>query len=213
MNNLDLSGAEEDNQPDSGQEPDAEPNSVGHGFKEYFFEIVKIIVFSLAIIIPVRMFVVQPFIVEGDSMTPNFHDGEYLIVDEISYRFKEPQRGDVVIFHPPLAPNVYYIKRIIGRPGETVELKNGKIYIYNQEFPKGQVIDESGYLTQHQVNEESRVTLSEAQYYVMGDNRANSLDSRRLGPITMDHIKGKALLRAFPFSEFTLFKTPANILP
>ncbi|MDP2586837.1 MAG: signal peptidase I [Candidatus Komeilibacteria bacterium] len=213
MNIIDLRGETDDQQTTLGQEPNLEPSSSGHGFKEYFFEIVKIIVFSLAIIIPVRMFVVQPFIVEGDSMVPNFHDGEYLIVDEISYRFKTPQRGDVVIFHPPLSPNVYYIKRIIGLPAETVELKDGKIFIYNNEFPQGQVIDESGYLTQNQVNEESRVLLTDEQYYVVGDNRANSLDSRRIGPITTANIKGKALLRAFPFNKFTLFKTPINILP
>ncbi len=213
MNILDLRSTKQESPTEQVEEPAVEPSSLGHSFKEYFFEIVKIIVFSLAIIVPVRMFIIQPFIVEGDSMVPNFQDGEYLIVDEISYRFNLPRRGDVVIFHPPLAPNVYYIKRIIGLPGETVVLTDGQIIIYNQEFIQGQAINESGYLTQHQVNEESRVTLTEEQYYVVGDNRANSLDSRRIGPITTDHIKGKALLRAWPFNKFTLFKTPSNILP
>ena len=87
----------------------------------YFWDTFKILIIALAIIVPVRMYVVQPFIVEGDSMVPNFHNGEYLIVDEISYRFSGPQRGQVVIFHPPNNPKEYYIKRIIGLPGENLD--------------------------------------------------------------------------------------------
>ncbi|MFA6304270.1 MAG: signal peptidase I [Patescibacteria group bacterium] len=213
MNILDLRQPEEQ-EPTEPVEPTGY-NQIAprHGFKEYFFEIVKIIIFSLAIIVPVRMFVVQPFIVEGDSMLPNFHDGEYLIVDEISYRFTAPVRGEVVIFHPPLSPKTYYIKRIMGLPNETVELKDGNIYIYNAQFPQGQLVDESAYLTNDKVNETSRVELKDGQYFVMGDNRNNSLDSRRIGPITMKNIKGRALIRAFPFNKFTLFKAPQNILP
>ncbi|MCX6785414.1 MAG: signal peptidase I [Candidatus Komeilibacteria bacterium] len=177
-------------------------------FKEYFWEILKIVVISLIIIVPIRLYVIQPFIVEGDSMVPNFHNGEYLIVDEISYRFSEPVRGEVIIFHPPQDPKTYYIKRIIGLPGETVEFKNGKIYIYNTEFPQGQLLDEKLYLADSLANEEVKVTLKGKEYFVMGDNRNNSLDSRRLGPIAFDHIRGRAMLRAFPFNEFTVFKSP-----
>jgi signal peptidase I len=176
-------------------------------FKEYFWEIFKIVVISLIIIVPIRLYVIQPFIVEGDSMVPNFHDGEYLIVDEISYRFNDPARGDIIIFHPPKDAKTYYIKRIIGLPGETVEFKNGEIYIYNAQFPKGQLLDEKVYLTESLANEEIKVELKDKEYFVMGDNRNNSLDSRRIGPIAFNHIRGKALLRAFPFNEFTLFKS------
>src|SRR3989338_9164166 len=137
----------------------------------YFWDTFKILIIALAIIVPVRMYVVQPFIVEGDSMVPNFHNGEYLIVDEISYRFSGPQRGQVVIFHPPNNPKEYYIKRIIGLPGETVELKDD-------------------------------------QYYVLGDNRYNSKDSRVFGPITLEEIRGKAALRAYPFNSFSLMENP-----
>ena len=153
------------------------------------------------------MYVIQPFIVDGDSMAPNFYDGEYLIVDEISYRFSPPKRGDVVIFHPPQSPKTYYIKRIIGLPGEGIELKDGKIYIYNDMYPKGIRLNEANYLTKSRINETSQVELKDDEYYVIGDNRDNSLDSRRFGPLKLSHIKGRALLRAFPFNSFTVFKT------
>ncbi len=208
MNILDLRRLKEE-PPTQSLEPD---QGQGGKFKEYFFEIVKIVVISLVIIIPIRFYVIQPFIVEGDSMTPNFHDGEYLIVDEISYRFKAPERGQVVIFHPPQSPATYYIKRIIGLPGETVELKDGKIYIYNQDFPQGKSLDEAVYLTNSAVNELTKITLQDDQYYLIGDNRNNSLDSRRLGPINLKNIKGKAWLRAFPFSNFTIFNQPFQAL-
>jgi len=193
------------------QEPDASLNNQPSSLRkvgQYVWEIVKIVVISLIIIIPIRLYVIQPFIVEGDSMMPNFHDGEYLIVDEISYRFNSPQRGDVVIFHPPSDPKNYFIKRIIGLPGETVELREGKIYIYNSEYPDGIRLNEANYLTQSSINEESLVELADDQYYVVGDNRDNSLDSRRIGPITSVSIKGRAFFRAFPFNSINLLRTP-----
>ena len=175
----------------------------------FIWEIAKIIIVSLAIIVPIRMFVVQPFIVEGASMSPNFHDGEYLIVDEISYRFAGPQRGDVVIFHPPQSPKVYYIKRIIGLPGETVEIKEGKIYIYNEQHPNGILLNEVDYEIDHSIplNETEKITLVAGEFYLLGDNRTNSLDSRRIGPISFDHIRGRAWVRAYPFARFSIFET------
>ena len=174
----------------------------------FIWEIVKIVVISLAIIIPIRMFVVQPFIVEGASMQPNFHDGEYLIVDEISYRFSAPKRGDAVIFHPPQNLKVYYIKRIIGLPGETVELKDGSIYIYNSEYMDGVRLSEIDYTIDNKIskNEKDKVTLAQDEYYLVGDNRLNSLDSRRFGAVKLNYIKGRAWLRAFPFNRFTIFE-------
>lgn len=172
------------------------------------WEFAKIVVISLAIIIPVRVFIVQPFIVEGASMSPNFEDGQYLIIDEISYRFNPPQRGDVVIFHPPTDHATYYIKRIIGLPGETVELRESHIYIYNEEYPEGFRLNEVNYLPQSRVTQMGKTILQNDEYYVVGDNRDNSLDSRRFGPINKDDIKGKVLIRAFPFSEFNIFERP-----
>ena len=174
----------------------------------YFWDTFKILIIALAIIVPVRMYVVQPFIVEGDSMVPNFHNGEYLIVDEISYRFSGPQRGQVVIFHPPNNPKEYYIKRIIGLPGETVELKDGNIYIYNSESSQVFRLKEDAYLMNSDITEDLTVELKDDQYYVLGDNRYNSKDSRVFGPITLEEIRGKAALRAYPFNSFSLMENP-----
>lgn len=212
MNNiLDLRGKE--NQPnDSESQPAADDLNNDPSFfakaKNYIWEVVKIVVISLIIIVPVRLYVIQPFIVEGDSMVPNFHDGEYLIVDEISYRFHQPKRGEVIVFHPPQDPKNYYIKRIIGLPGETVELREGKIYIYNEEYPQGVRLNESNYLTKSSISEISKVELGTSEYYVVGDNRDNSLDSRRIGPITVESIRGRALIRAFPFKNIGILETP-----
>lgn len=172
---------------------------------DFIWEIVKIVAVSLAIIIPVRMYVIQPFIVEGASMSPNFEDGQYLIIDEISYRLAPPRRGDVVIFHPPADKKTYYIKRVIGLPGETVELREGNIYIFNQDQPDGFRLNEINYLIKSRVTQAGKTVLKVDEYYLIGDNRDNSLDSRRFGPVTFGRIKGKVLIRAFPFSEFTFF--------
>ena len=179
--------------------------------KDFIFEMIKVLIVSLIIIVPIRAYVVQPFYVDGASMEPNFYDGEYLIVDEISYRFKEPNRGDIVIFHPPDNPKVYYIKRIIGLPNEVVDIKNGEIRVYEQDSVDPLIIDESKYLSEDQQlrpSEKYHVKLADTEYYLMGDNRRSSLDSRRLGPINESHIKGKVALRAFPFDKFTVIKPP-----
>jgi signal peptidase I len=180
-------------------------------FFEFLWEIAKVVIISLAIIIPVRMFVVQPFIVEGASMSPNFYDGEYLVVDEISSHFSDLKRGEVVIFHPPKQQDVYYIKRIIGLPGETVEFKDSSIYIYNSTHTEGIKLNENDYLADSEIdsNQRQKVTLNNNEYFLVGDNRNNSYDSRRFGPVTLDRIKGRVMVRAYPFNRFTYFKTPA----
>lgn len=176
-----------------------------------FAETIRLMLIALAIVLPIRMFVVAPFIVDGASMEPSYHNGEYLLVDEVSYRFQEPQRGDVIVFRPPDAPNVYYIKRVIGLPGDTVEIKDGKITLSNATVPAGYLLNETEYLPGESASpaEFSKVTLKENEYFIMGDNRDNSRDSRRIGPVPMDHFKGKVMLRVFPFSKFTFIQRPA----
>lgn len=180
--------------------------------KDFVFEMIKVLIVSLIIIVPIRAYVVQPFYVDGASMEPNFHDGEYLIVDEISLRFKQPERGDIVIFHPPTNPKVFYIKRVIGLPNEVVDIKNGEIRVFEQDSPEPLIIDESQYLGNDYLlrpSEKYHLKLGETEYYLLGDNRPNSLDSRRLGAIDFSHMKGKVVLRAFPFDKFTVIKAPA----
>jgi signal peptidase I len=178
-----------------------------------FVETIRLILIALAIVLPIRIFIVAPFIVDGTSMEPNYHNGEYLLVDEISYRLQPPQRGDVVVFHPPDAADVYYIKRIVGLPGETIQITDGQIVISNHANPQGIFLNESGYLigASASASEFTKVTLKENEYFVIGDNRDNSRDSRRIGPVSKDHFKGKAMLRVFPFNKFLIVQRPDYI--
>jgi len=162
----------------------------------FVWDITKVVCISLAIILPVRYYLIQPFYVKGASMEPSFYDHEYLIVDELSYRFNPPTRGQVIVFRYPRNPQEYFIKRIIGLPGEQVQIKNGQIYIYNQTQPEGFVLNEDylpeDLLTYNQ--DESRLTIGEDEYFVLGDNRSASKDSRSFGPVNKSFITGKILL-------------------
>ncbi len=169
-----------------------------------FWEIIKVVIISLAVILPVRYFLVQPFFVLGASMEPNFANGDYLIIDEASYRIGDPQRGQVIVFKYPLNPKDYYIKRIIGLPGETVMIKEGKVYIKNADSPEGFLLDETTYINEYTSNDQE-VTLREDEYFVLGDNRDASSDSRAWGVLNRDFIVGKAWIRAFPFNQFEIY--------
>ena len=173
----------------------------------FIWEIVKIVVISLAIIIPVRYYLVQPFFVRGASMDPNFNNGQYLVINEIGYRFEEPDRGEVIVFKYPIDPSQYYIKRIIGLPGEVVEIKDGYVSVYNQEFPEGKILDESVYLPEERITiGQTYLKLSEDEYFVLGDNRQASSDSRQWGVLPRDNIIGRVWLRAWPFDSAKYFK-------
>ena len=170
----------------------------------FFVELIKFAFIAVVIVLPIRLFIAQPFIVSGASMDPTFQNGEYLIVDEISYRFTEPERGDVIIFRYPENPSKFFIKRIIGLPGETISINQSKVTISNNEHPQGFVLDES-YLSVETRGSEF-TTLSDSEYFVLGDNRPASSDSRIWGPLEEDLIIGQALFRLFPV-------THASILP
>ena len=138
-------------------------------------------------------------------MEPNFHNGDYLIVDEISYRFQTPQRGDVIVFKFPYDTTQRYIKRIIGLPGETVEVKDGKIVIYKD----GAFLLEESYIPSLvQTQGTNKVELKDSEYFVLGDNRQFSSDSRRWGPLPKENIIGKALLRVLPLSAMATIAAP-----
>ena len=177
------------------------------GILVFIWEITKIVIIALLIVVPIRTFLFQPFFVRGQSMEPNFENGDYLIIDEISYRFRDPQRGEVVVFKYPGNPSQRYIKRIIGLPGEKVEIKEGKVMIFNQEG--SQVLDESEYLsTDIFTPGEIKVILSGNEYFVLGDNRYASADSRRWGPLPRENIIGRVFLRAWPFTALAKFEAP-----
>src|SRR3989344_702009 len=175
--------------------------SVKSDILAFAWETMKVVVISLAIILPIRYYLVQPFFVKGASMEPNFEDGDYLLVDEISYRFSMPERGDVVIFRYPLDRSQFFIKRIIGLPDETVEIKDNTVIIYNKDKPEGFVLDES-YLGPDQKTLGNSVTkIDDNEYFVLGDNRLQSSDSRRWGLVNKSLITGKAFLRPWPFTR------------
>jgi signal peptidase I len=187
-------------------EKNKDSQKASKGFLLFLWETVKVVLICLIIIIPVRRYLFQPFYVKGASMEPNFHDNEYLIINEITYRFNDPTRGDIVVFDHE---GSFFIKRIIGMPGEEIEIKDNQIIIYNQESPDGLVLDESTYLpvTTKTIETISKTEVGEDSYYVMGDNRMSSLDSRRFGPVAGDLIVGKTWIRGYPFDKFTIFKT------
>lgn len=155
-------------------------------------------------------------------MEPNFEDGEYLIINELGYKktsldiqglhffsvepFKELDRGDVVVFRYPKNPGQYFIKRIVALPGETITIKDGKVIIADSQNPAGFVLDESDYLDEN-VKTSGEVTkkLEDDQYFVLGDNRSASHDSRSWGPLEKNLIVGKALLRAWPVSRAAVY--------
>ena len=175
----------------------------------FLLELVKVAVLAGITIALVRYFLFKPFYVKGASMEPNFFDKEYLIIDELSYRLRAPQRGEVIVFKYPNNPKEYFLKRIIGLPGERVKVSEGQVTVYNKEHPEGVVLDEP-YLPQDllTVGNGLPVQLDENNYCVMGDNRQNSYDSRRFGPIDKSLIVGRAWFRGWPFNRAQILSEP-----
>lgn len=171
-----------------------------HGF---FRELLSYGILALVVVLPIRMWVAQPFVVNGSSMDTTFSDGEYLIVDELSYRFKAPERGDVLIFRYPQDPSKYFIKRLIGLPGETVVVKNDKVTIINAENPKGVVLNEP-YIHSRTFGDLT-MKLKSDEYFVMGDNRIVSSDSRVWGALPKSDLIGRPVVRLLPLGELGLW--------
>jgi signal peptidase I len=160
-------------------------------------EILQFSLIALLIVIPIRFFVAQPFIVSGASMESTFHSGEYLIVDQMSYYFHQPTRGEVVIFKYPRDPSKFFIKRVIGTPGDTVTIENGIVTITNEANPDGFILEEP-YAEPMPPAPKLSETLGEREYFVMGDNRDESSDSRTWGVLQQEKIVGRAWARLFP---------------
>lgn len=168
--------------------------------KESIWETIKFAIIAIIIVIPIRMFIAQPFVVSGSSMYPTFIDKDYLIVDEISYRFEEVKRNEVIIFKYPENPSKFFIKRVIGLPNEKITIIGDKIFIINKENPNGFELDQS-YIKNPSLNQGYEVTLKNDEYFVMGDNRTASSDSRSWGPVKKNLIIGKAFLRLLPINN------------
>ncbi len=181
-------------------------------FRQSFLgELIQIVVISLIIVIPFRIYIAQPFLVSGPSMDDTFANGQYLIVDELTYHLRNPQRGEVVIFHPPTNPSVYYIKRVIGLPGEMVQVKNDVVTICKSdcETDKNKFILNEPYAKFDKLNMPPRpddtTTLKADEYFVLGDNRAVSQDSRIFGPVKRSLFSGRPFIRLTPLDKISLF--------
>lgn len=169
-----------------------------------FLEIVRFALVAIIIVVPIRMFVAQPFIVSGASMDDTFHNGQYLIVDQLTYHFESPKRGEVIIFRYPADPSKFFIKRVIGVPGDTITVEGDAVTIQNDAHPMGTRLQEP-YIGEMHGTERIIEQLGEGEYFVMGDNRDHSSDSRSWGILTEDRIVGRAFLRLFPVRDLDAF--------
>ena len=170
----------------------------------FFFDILESIVVALAIFVVVYLFLYQPHQVKGRSMFPNFEDGEYILTNKYEYRFSDPHRGDVIVFKSPQNPDIDYIKRIIGMPGEHIKLVNNRYFINSNEvlepYIKSQVYTYNGSFLKEGVE----IIIPANHYFVSGDNRPQSSDSREWGTIDRSSIIGRSQLRYWPINRFEL---------
>lgn len=171
--------------------------------ENFFTELLKFVLIAALVVIPVRIFVAQPFIVSGASMVPTFENGQYLIVDELTYHFSAPKRGDVVVFKYPRNPSEFYIKRVIGLPNETVYIQNGQVSVQKADGST-LMLDES-YVVNKGNGSDQTYAVGTDEYFVMGDNRPESSDSRSWGMLPEKDLVGRAFLRLLPFQDISVF--------
>lgn len=170
----------------------------------FFLDIIETVVLALAIFVIIYLFLLQPHQVRGNSMYPNFHNNEYLLTNKLSYRLGKPERGDVIVFKAPKNQEYDYIKRVAGLPGEKIEIKNGKVYINDK------VLEESFLPEDYRTSggsfwrEGQEASVPEGEYFVLGDNRSHSSDSREWGVVPLENIIGKAWLRYWPLNKLGL---------
>ena len=175
-------------------------NDTGKGLVK---DLIVLALLIVIVVIPIRVFIVSPFVVDGASMHPTFENLDYLIVDEIIYSFTNPQRGDVVVFRYPKKPSIFYIKRIVGLPGETVSINHGTVSLTTAE---GTTLTLSEpYVVNEDATYTKSMTLAVGQYFVLGDNRPNSSDSRVWGALPASDIIGRVDARLLPLSKALLF--------
>ena len=173
-----------------------------------FLEVLEVAVIAVVAVFIVRTYFVQPFLVSGSSMSPNFSNGDYVLVDEFTYHLRAPERGEVVVFHDPQDYSTYFIKRVIGLPGERVTIKNNTVTVYNAAYPKGLALDET-YLPKGTVTSGSfDVTVASGTYLLFGDNRPFSYDSRSWGALPAANVVGLVRVRLWPLNELTAFAAP-----
>ncbi len=191
------------------QELEIQNSNQSQSVGSFIWDLVKILIIAVIIIVPFRTFVAEPFVVSGASMLPNYHNGDYLIIDRLSYLTGSPKRGDVIVLRYPKDNTQFFIKRIIGLPGETVKLIQGHVVIINKEYPEGLKLNEP-YLASavETLGKLDPTKLGSGEYYVLGDNRTASSDSRVWGILPEDDIVGRVWARVYHFNQAGFIKTP-----
>ena len=185
------------------------PNTARYAVGGFVLDLLLIVGITMAIILPFRFFVAEPYVVSGNSMIPNFHDGEYLVVDKLTYRKHKPSRGDVIVLKYPKAPKQFFIKRIIGLPGDSIEIQQGYVTLFTTEYPAGYRLSESYLENQNEtVGRVEKMKLGSDEYFVLGDNRSGSSDSRLWGILPGENIVGRAWLRVLPLGQFGVIHNP-----
>lgn len=177
----------------------------------FFVDTIETVVVALSIFLVVYLFLMQPHQVSGLSMFPNFHDKEYILTDKVSYKLGDPKRGDVVVFHAPesaqcpTGTGCDFIKRVIAVPGDTIQIANHG-YLINGRPLDENYIDDTVFTEGGRFLNLQPVTLGPDEYFVSGDNRPHSSDSREWGPIHKSNIVGRGLLRYWPLNKFGLIR-------
>lgn len=171
--------------------------------KSSFLEFIRYAFIAILIVIPFRIFIAQPYVVSGSSMDPTFKNSDYLIVDQISKRFEEPKRESVIIIKYPKDPSKFFIKRLIAFPNEKVEINNGIVTVFSDTNPEGIEIKDSYVVFKK--DENFSIQLKDDEYFVMGDNRAGSSDSRVWGAVPKKYIIGRPIIRLLPINKIDLW--------
>lgn len=173
----------------------------------FFLDIIETFVIALAMFVLMYLFLFQPHQVKGNSMYPNFHDQEYLLTDKITYRLSEPQRGDVIVFKAPMHEEYDYIKRIIGLPGDTIKVEDCHIFVNNQKLEENYLENDLCTSAGRTWQTDKEITLSKDEYFVAGDNRPYSSDSRDWGTVPEGNIVGKVWLRYWPLNRAGIIRS------
>lgn len=173
------------------------------------FDFLQGIVVFLAVLVMIYLFVMSPQEINGASMEPNFHNGEFILTNKILYKFTNPLRGDVVIFKSPRNKDIDYIKRIIGLPGDTVELKNNALYVNDVRVPEPYLAPDVFIFGGSYLKEGDPIIVPPGKYFVVGDNRPHSSDSREFGPIAKEDFIGVAFMRYWPFTKVGVISRPS----
>ncbi|MBI3985160.1 MAG: signal peptidase I [Candidatus Levybacteria bacterium] len=178
----------------------------------FLLDSVQTFLIAAAIFLVIYLFLFRPYEVKGDSMYPNFYDKEYVLTNLIVLRFKEPKLGDVVVFKAPPEPEKDYIKRVIGIPGDTVSIKDGKVFLNSKLFDESKYLDESvRTLPGAFLQEGETVTVPDGEYFVMGDNRGASSDSREWGFVKKTEIIGESLFVYLPINKARFVENPLTL--